>query len=150
MGSLWETVLIKYYHHPKDIRQPVGKRPFPFGGRSAIVIRQDMSPHVQALLQKGVRVRRLLSIRVYWQTFQLSRDIKTVVQLKKLMQHWTEVALGSAWPSHGLTTSGINCKPMASLSNFSPGRRTVRHSSQVGKIKPTPLTSKGWISIKKY
>ena len=31
--------------------QPVGKRPFPFGGRSAIVIRQDMSPHVQALLQ---------------------------------------------------------------------------------------------------
>ena len=130
--------------------QPVGKRPFPFGGRSAIVIRQDMSPHVHALLQKGVRVRRLLSIRVYWQTFQLSRDIKTVVQLKKLMQHWTEVALGSAWPSHGLTTSGINCQPMARLSNFSPGRRTVRHSSQVGKIKPTPLTSKGWISIKKY
>ena len=32
-------------------KQPVGKRPFPFGGRSAIVIRQDMSPHVQALLQ---------------------------------------------------------------------------------------------------
>ena len=128
----------------------MGKRPFPFGGRSAIVIRQDMSPHVHALLQKGVRVRRLLSIRVYWQTFQLSRDIKTVVQLKKLMQHWTEVALGSAWPSHGLTTSGINCQPMARLSNFSPGRRTVRHSSQVGKIKPTPLTSKGWISIKKY
>ena len=109
-----------------------------------------MSPHVHALLQKGVRVRRLLSIRVYWQTFQLSRGIKTVVQLKKLMQHWTEVALGSAWPSHGLTTSGINCQPMARLSNFSPGRRTVRHSSQVGKIKPTPLTSKGWISIKKY
>ena len=132
------------------LKQPVGKRPFPFGGRSAIVIRQDMSPHVHALLQKGVRVRRLLSIRVYWQTFQLSRDIKTVVQLKKLMQHWTEVALGSAWPSHGLTTSGINCQPMARLSNFSPGRRTVRHSSQVGKIKPTPLTSKGWISIKKY
>ena len=112
----------------------MGKRPFPFGGRSAIVIRQDMSPHVQALLQKGVRVRRLLSIRVYWQTFQLSRDIKTVVQLKKLMQHWTEVALGSAWPSHGLTTSGINCQPMASLSNFSPGRRTVRHSSHHGLI----------------
>ena len=63
------------------------------------------------------------------------------------MQHWTEVALGSAWPSHGLTTSGINCQPMARLSNFSPGRRTVRHSSQVGKIKPTPLNSKGWISI---
>ena len=34
----------------------MGKRPFPFGGRSAIVIRQDMSPHVQALLQKGVIV----------------------------------------------------------------------------------------------
>ena len=134
----------------KLYNQPVGKRPFPFGGRSAIVIRQDMSQHVHALLQKGVRVRRLLSIRVYWQTFQLSRDIKTVVQLEKLMQHWTEVALGSDWPSHGLTTSGINCQPMARLSNFSPGRRTVRHSSQVGKIKPTPLTSKGWISIKKY
>ena len=74
---------------------------------------------------------------MYWQTFQLYRDIKTVVQLEKLMQHWTEVGLGSDWPSHGLTTSGINCQSMARLPNFSPGRRTVRHSSQVGKIKPT-------------
>ena len=38
--------ILRYYHY-----QPVGKRPFPFGGRSAIVIRQDMLPHVQALLQ---------------------------------------------------------------------------------------------------
>jgi len=66
------------------------------------------------------------------------------------MQHWTGVAPDTDWPSHGLTTSGINCQPMARLSIFSPGRRTVKHSSQVGKIKPTPLTSKGWISIKKY
>ena len=66
------------------------------------------------------------------------------------MQHWTGIAPGTDWPSHELTTSGIYCWPMAKLSNFSPGRRTVKHSSQVGKIKPTPLTSKGWISIKKY
>ena len=50
-SGLWEfshisqTILFNVHN------QPVGKRPFPFGGRSAIVIRQDMSPHVQALLQ---------------------------------------------------------------------------------------------------
>ena len=48
----------------RNLNQPVGKGPFPFEGRSAILIRQDMSPHVPALLQKCVRVRRLLSITV--------------------------------------------------------------------------------------
>ena len=41
----------------RNLYQPVGKGPFPFEGSSAIVI-------VPALLQKCVRVRRLLSITV--------------------------------------------------------------------------------------
>ena len=87
----------------------MGKGPFPFGGRSAIIIREDMSPHVPALLQKGVRVRRLLSImHSVLSNLVISRDIKTVAQLEKLMQHWTGVAPGTDWPSHGLTTSEIN------------------------------------------